>query len=242
MRDKKAPRVLVVDDDRDILDLLNYNLWKEGYKVKVVEESTKAVQAACLFHPDLIVLDLMMPHPNGIEICRELRNLKEFETVFIFFLTAKSEPYYQQAAFSSGADDYIEKIMGLRSLTQKISAVLKRNFVIRKSESQVTVGNLTLERKGYVARINGLAVLLTRTEFELLFFILQNKRKALNRSALLKYLWGSDVFLSDTTLESHISNIAQKVGYPLIHLNEGGYVELHVQDSSRNSNTWASSS
>lgn len=237
MRDKKAPRVLVVDDDQDILDLLNYNLWKEGYKVRVVEESKKAVQIACSFHPDLIVLDLMMPHPNGIEICRELRSLKAFESVYIFFLTAKSEPYYQQAALSCGADDYIEKIMGLRSLTQKISAVLKRNFVIRKSESQLTLGNLTLDRKGFLARINGNQISLTRTEFELLFFILQNKRKALNRSALLKYLWGSEIFLSDTTLEAHISNIVQKIGYPLIQLNESGSVELYVQDSSRNSNT-----
>jgi two-component system alkaline phosphatase synthesis response regulator PhoP len=242
MGDKKAPRILVVDDDQDILDLLNYNLWKEGYKVKVVDESKRAVEAACSFHPDLIVLDLMMPHPNGIEICRELRGLKEFESVYIFFLTAKSEPYYQQAALSSGADDYIEKVMGLRSLTQKISAVLKRNFIIRKSESQITVENLTLDRKGFMAKLNNNQVALSRTEFELLFFILQNKRKALNRSALLKYLWGSEVFLSETTLEAHISNITSKMGYPIIQLNENGYFELFLQGSSSNSNTRANSS
>lgn len=237
MGDKKAPRVLVVDDDQDILDLLNYNLWKEGYKVKVVEESKKAVEVACSFHPDLIVLDLMMPHPNGISICRELRSIKEFESVYIFFLTAKSEPYYQQAALSCGADDYIEKVMGLRSLTQKISAVLKRNFIIRKSESQVAIGNLTLDRKGFVATVDNHQVQLTRTEFDLLFFVLQNRRKVLNRSALLKYLWGSEIFLSDTTLEAHISNIAEKIGYPVIQLNESGYFELCIQDSSKNSNT-----
>ena len=206
--------------------------------MKVVEESKKAVKVACSFHSDLVVLDLMMPHPNGISICRELRSIKEFESVYIFFLTAKSEPYYQQAALSCGADDYIEKVMGLRSLTQKISAVLKRNFVIRKSESRVAMGNLTLDREGLLATIDNNQVQLTRTEFDLLFFVLQNRRKVLNRSALLKYLWGgSEIFLSDTTLESHILNISEKIGYPVIQLNGRGYFELRIQDSSKNSNT-----
>jgi len=111
MKDKRY-RVLVVDDDFDILDLLEYNLEKEGYKVKTLDDSHKAVNLAKNFSPDLIILDVMMPHPNGIELCREFRSLKQFQDTYIFFLTAKSEYYYQQAALDTGGDDYIEKIIG----------------------------------------------------------------------------------------------------------------------------------
>src|SRR5690606_8365311 len=111
--DKKKPfRVMVVDDDKDILDLLEYNLEKEGFKVKVLTDSSKAVKAAKDFEPDLIILDIMMPHPNGIEICRDLRSMKRFSDTYIFFLTAKSESYYQHAALNTGGDDFIEKVIG----------------------------------------------------------------------------------------------------------------------------------
>ena len=142
MSDKKPFRILIIDDDRDILELLEYNLEKEGFKVKSLDESYYAIKTAKEFGPDLIILDIMMPHPNGIEICRELRGMKRFEETYIFFLTAKSESYYQQAALDTGGDDYIEKIMGLRALTFKVSTVLKRNFVIRKSAVELTIGNL----------------------------------------------------------------------------------------------------
>lgn len=108
MAERKPFRVLLVDDDRDILELVAYNLDKEGFKVKAIEESWNAVKVAKDFSPDLIILDIMMPHPNGIEICKELRSLKRFENIYIFFLTAKSESYYQQAALDTGGDDYIE--------------------------------------------------------------------------------------------------------------------------------------
>src|SRR5688572_27533888 len=120
MGDKKPFKILLVDDDYDILDLLKYNLEKEGYKVKTLHDSTGAVHVAKKFSPDLIILDIMMPHPNGIEICKELRGIKRFEDTYIFFLTAKSESYYQQAALDTGGDDFIEKLIGLRALTNKV--------------------------------------------------------------------------------------------------------------------------
>ena len=112
MREKKHFRVLVVDDDKDILELLEYNLEKEGFTVKTIDESQDAVTVAKDFSPDLIILDIMMPHPNGIEICRELRSMKRFADTYIFFLTAKSENYYHEAALDTGGDDYIEKVIG----------------------------------------------------------------------------------------------------------------------------------
>src|SRR5688572_32768 len=148
MGDKKPLRVLVVDDDKDILELLEYNLEKEGFKVKTLHDSSSAVETAKDFLPDLIILDIMMPRPNGIEICRELRGMQLFSGTYIFFLTAKSESYYQQAAYDTGGDDFIEKVIGLRALTYKVSTVLKRRFVIRKSIIELKVGNMRIFKIG----------------------------------------------------------------------------------------------
>ncbi|MBX2963213.1 MAG: response regulator transcription factor [Cyclobacteriaceae bacterium] len=212
MSEKKPLRILVVDDDRDILELLKYNLWREGYKVKVLEESSKAIKAAKSFSPDLIVLDLMMPHPNGIELCRELRKMKQFQDTYIFFLTAKSEPYYQQAALDTGADDYIEKIMGLRSLTHKISAVLKKNYIIRKGAYELEVGKLVLNRKRNSVEVGETKAVLSKPEFDLLFFFAQNMGKEISASSLLQFLWGSELYLSESSLELYINSLVQKIG------------------------------
>src|SRR5688572_2296301 len=130
-------RVLVVDDDPDILELLKYNLEKENFKVKTLNSSDRAIRVAEDFVPDLIILDIMMPHPNGIELCRMLRSLERFEKTYIFFLTSKSDLYAQQAVFETGADDYIEKITGLRALIYRINSVLKERFIIRKSVAEI---------------------------------------------------------------------------------------------------------
>ena len=177
MGENRSFRVLLVDDDRDILELLEYNLEKEGFKVKAIEDSWEAVKVAKEFMPDLVILDIMMPHPNGIEICRELRSLKRFEDTYIFFLTAKSETYYRQAALDTGGDDFIEKVVGLRALTYKVKTVLKRRFVIRKSVPELHIGELTISRKSNSVRVGQHEVALSKPEFELLFFFAQNPGK-----------------------------------------------------------------
>lgn len=212
MKDRKD-RVLVVDDDRDILDLLEYNLEKDGYRVKTVMDSSRAIHAAKKFIPDLIILDIMMPHPNGIELCRELRALKKFEDTFIFFLTAKSESYYQQAALDTGGDDYIEKIVGLRALTYKIGTVLREKFVIRKSIREMKVDNLLIKRKSHSVWVNGQEVVLSQPEFDLLYFLAQNPNKDISAEDLLKNLWGSDVYRVDASIENYIKNLIDKFGH-----------------------------
>lgn len=213
MRGQEAFRVLVVDDDQDILDLLKYNLEKEGYKVKLVDDSHRAVKAAKTFQPDLIILDVMMPHPNGIEICRELRRLPQFIDTYIFFLTAKSESYYQEAALDTGGDDYIEKIIGLRALTYKIGNVLRKNFVIRKSASELRVGNLIIHRKSRSVHVGSELVALSKPEFELLFFFAQNPNKVITLENLLHNLWGSEVYMVDASIEVYIRNLMRKIGW-----------------------------
>jgi two-component system alkaline phosphatase synthesis response regulator PhoP len=216
MKEKKSFRVLVVDDDRDILELLEYNLEREGFKVKTLDNSSEAVAVAKDFFPDLIILDIMMPHPNGIEVCRELRKLQQFENTYIFFLTAKSESYYQQAALDTGGDDYIEKVVGLRALTYKVSTVLKRRFIIRKSIAELRIGDLLINRKSNSVKIGDREISLSKPEFELLFFFAQNPKKVISQENLLKNIWGSEIYLFDSSLEVYIQNLRNKLGLKLI--------------------------
>lgn len=216
MREKKSFRVLVVDDDRDILDLLDYNLTKEGFTVKASDNSAVAVSLAKEFNPDLVILDIMMPSPNGIEICRQLRGMKRFEDTYIFFLTARSENYFQQAALDTGGDDFIEKIIGLRSLTYKINSVLRKRFVIRKSVNVLSIGPLLISRRKTSVRIGDREIVLNRPEFELLFFFAQNPQKLITYDNLLHNIWGSEIFLFDTSIDVYIHNLSAKLGLDII--------------------------
>ena len=216
MQEKNSLRVLVVDDDSDILDLLKYNLEKEGFRIRTLDNSIKTIAVAKAFSPDLIILDLMMPHPNGIELCRELRSMKRFQDTYIFFLTAKSENYYQQAALLTGGDDYIEKMSGLRALTYKINSVLKKSFVIRKSVVDLNIGSLTIRRRSNSVSVRGHEVFLTKPEFELLFFFAQNADKIISGENLIHILWGSEVYLLDTSVELYIENLRKKTGLNII--------------------------
>jgi len=207
----------VVDDDKDILDLLAYNLEKEGFVVRTLDDSTDAVAIATDFRPDLVILDIMMPGLNGMELCRQLRSIKRFEQTYIFFLTARSDHKDQQAALDTGGDDFIEKVVGLRALTYKVSTVLKRRYVIRKSIAELTVGNLCLNRKFNRVTVNGQEVSLSRPEFELLFFFAQNPRKVISQEHLLRNIWGSEIYLVETSIDVYLHNLRRKLGLDLIH-------------------------
>lgn len=218
---KRKFRILVVDDDRDILDLLKYNLERESYKVKIVDESARALQAARTFMPDLIILDVMMPHPNGIELCRDLRGMDRFRDTYIFFLTAKSESYYQQAALDTGGDDYIEKVTGLRALTHKIATVLKNDFVIRKSEPELKAGELVINRRAGTVLRAGQAIALSKPEFDLLYFLVQNPGRVIDREGLLNNIWGSEIYLLDRSLDVYMQSLTKKIGAGFIEITSG---------------------
>lgn len=229
MVSKKSFRILLIDDDRDILELVAYNLEKDGFKVKTLEESWDAVKVAIEFSPDLIILDIMMPHPNGIEICKELRGMKRFADTYIFFLTARSESYYLQAALDTGGDDFIEKVVGLRALTHKVRTVLKRKFVIRKGIADLRIGNLSIKRRSSSVVMEGMEIVLSKPEFELLFFFAQNPRKVISQQNLLRNIWGSEIYLFDTSIDVYIQNLMKKLGLNLIHRTRDNRYRLDLK-------------
>jgi two-component system, OmpR family, alkaline phosphatase synthesis response regulator PhoP len=221
-------RILVVDDDCDILDLIEYNLTREGFKVKTEDDSTKAIDVAKDFEPDLVILDIMMPQPNGIEICRKLRSIKKFRDTYIFFLTAKSESYYVQAALDTGGDDFIEKVVGLRALTYKVSSVLKRRYVIRKSIEELKLGSLLIHRKSSSITVNNKELVLSKPEFELLFFFAQNANKSITLETLLRNIWGSEVYLFETSIDVYIQSLIKKIGFEIIHKTPDNRYQLEA--------------
>ncbi len=208
----KGSRILVVDDDLDILDLLEYNLEKEGFKVKCLDGSQGVVEVVSTFQPDLVILDVMMPGLNGIEVCKRLRALPWFRDNYIFFLTARSEFYFQEAAFETGADDYIEKIVGMRALTHKIVTVLNKNYVIRKREQELTIGSMKINRKKSTVAIDNKEMTLSKPEMELLFFFAQNPDKVISAEMLQNNIWGSEVFSTSLPLVGYLENLTKKIG------------------------------
>jgi two-component system, OmpR family, alkaline phosphatase synthesis response regulator PhoP len=221
--EKEAYRILAVDDDPDILELLKYNFEKEGFKVKTIEESSKAVEAAVKFKPDLIILDIMMYPINGIEICKRLRELSLFQDTYIFFLTARSENYYQDAALDTGGDDFIEKIIGLRALANKVITVLRGNYVIRKSARAVVAGDLVIDRRGG-ALLRGEPLQLSKIELELLFFLAQNPKKVITEENLINNIWGSDTYSTTSSPQLFLETLMRKLGKHWIeYLGNGKY-------------------
>lgn len=209
-------KILIIDDDKDILELLGYNLKRLGYEVMMETNSQSAVQVAKAFKPDLIILDIMMPYVNGIEVCQRLRSLEDFRRTYIFFLTAVSDQKLQTRALNMGGDDYIEKKTGLRALSYKIGAVLRRQLTIRKSIKQIAIGDFVINRETSTARYKGKDVQLPRNEFELLYFFAQNPHKVINQDSLLHNIWGSDIYLLAKSVDTYVDRICNKIGGGLI--------------------------
>ena len=171
MANKSTQKVLVVDDEEPILELLKYNLEKQGYDVRTASDGIEAVEVAKKFHPELVLLDIMMPKMDGVEACRQIRAMPELVNTFIVFLTARAEEYSEIAAFDVGADDYILKPIKPRVLMSRISAIFRRDSKKKNSSAQIKVGDLVIDRTSYTVKVNNREVSLPKKEFELLFFL-----------------------------------------------------------------------
>ena len=217
-------KILVVDDDPDIVELLKYNLSSEGYKVKSASNGIQALSLAKEFIPDLTILDIMMPNMDGVETCRQIRSIPELANKFIIFLTARSEEYSEIAAFEMGADDYITKPIKPRALISRINALFRREVKKDSGSSKISIGNLEIDRVSYTVKLDNKKIILPKKEFELLFFLAQNPDQVFGRDDLLKNIWGSDVYVLARTVDVHIRKVREKIGNGFIITIKGvGY-------------------
>lgn len=206
-----TPKILLVDDDPDIIELLEYNLKKEGYETASATDGIQAVEVAKTFKPDLILLDVMMPRQDGIETARQLRQLPDFKDTYIIFLTARAEEYTEVAAFDVGADDYIVKPIKPRALVSRIKAVLRRDIQQMESDSIIEIGQLIINRTNYSVNNNGVNLVMPKKEFELLSFLAKHPNKVFNRDELLEKVWGVDVYVVERTVDVHIRKLREKI-------------------------------
>jgi len=227
-----APKVLVVDDDSDIVELLEYNLTKEGYSVLTASNGKKAIDIAKAFVPDLILLDIMMPQLDGIETGRILRQNPDIKNTYILFLTARSEEYSEVAAFEVGADDYITKPIKPRALMSRINALFRREAQKAESGDTIDILDLSINRKNYTVTQGGeKSTVLPKKEFELLFFLAQTPNKVFSRDELLQKIWGADIYVLERTVDVHIRKLREKLGDNYIKTLKGvGYMFSNERD------------
>ncbi|SEM20822.1 two-component system, OmpR family, alkaline phosphatase synthesis response regulator PhoP [bacterium A37T11] len=218
-------KILIVDDEPDILELIEYNLKKEGYQVYTATNGQEAVTTAKKQQPDLIILDIMMPKMDGIEACRILRSMPEFKNTFMVFLTARSEEYSEIAGFNVGADDYIAKPIKPRALVSRINAIMRRNAssddeVVNKLE----IADLVIDREAFLVFKNGAKVILAKKEFELLYLLASKPGKVYTREVILKNIWEDSVVVTNRTIDVHIRKLREKIGEDYVATVKGvGY-------------------
>jgi two-component system alkaline phosphatase synthesis response regulator PhoP len=205
-------KILLVDDDPDILEIVGYNLTAGGYQVFKAFDGLEGIKMAEKELPDLIILDVMMPNMDGIEACEKLRGLPELENTIITFLTARNEDYSQLAGFDAGADDYIAKPIKPKLLLSKVKGLLRRRSVEKKENSDLEVGHLIINRDEYKVVNEGVELVLPRKEFELLFLLTSKPGKVFTRDEILNAVWGNDVIVGGRTIDVHIRKLREKVG------------------------------
>lgn len=206
-------KILIVDDEPDIRELIEYNLKKEGYQVYTASNGQEGVTEAKRILPDLVILDIMMPKMDGIEACRILRSMNEFKNTFMVFLTARSEEYSEIAGFNVGADDYIAKPIKPRALTSRINAILRRNVQSEEHvENKVEIGDLVIDREAFLVFRKGERIVLAKKEFELLYLLASKPGKVYTREVILKNIWEDSVVVTNRTIDVHIRKLREKLG------------------------------
>jgi two-component system alkaline phosphatase synthesis response regulator PhoP len=223
-----TPRILLVDDEEDILEFVSYNLQREGFKVYSARNGLEAIQMTGKIKPDLIILDVMMPEMDGIVACEEIRKLPGCKNVIIAFLTARGEDYSQIAGFEAGADDYITKPIRPKVLISRVKALLKRSSEIASdvdgNEKILKIGNIVIDKERYILQIEGRELTLPRKEFELLSLLVSKPDKVFTRDEIYKAVWGNNVIVGDRTIDVHIRKLREKIGNDHIRTLKGiGY-------------------
>ena len=206
------PKILVVDDDPDIVEILRYNLSLNGYEVKTAVNGKQAIKKAKLFSPEIILLDIMMPEMDGIEACSQIKLIPSLKETVIIFLSARSEDFTQIAAFDAGGDDYISKPVKPKILLKKIESIIKRMRLSINENTRIELGNIIIDRSEYLVKLDNNIIILPRKEFELFFLLSFRSGKVFTRDEIMNKVWGTNVIVGDRTIDVHIRKLREKIG------------------------------
>jgi len=224
--EKSEIKILVIDDETDVTDIISYNLDKEGYQVETANTGTSGLAMAAEFSPDLVLLDVMMTDMDGMEVCRQMRERPEFDKVLIAFLTARGEDYTQIAAFDYGGDDFIVKPIRPSVLKSRIKALLRRKMRLSSSEGDelITVGDLNIDVSKFEVTIGEKSIELAKKEFKILELLASTPGRVFSREEIYRKVWGSEIIVGERTIDVHIRRIREKIGDGYIKTLKGvGY-------------------
>ena len=221
---KKDIKILLVDDEADILEIVGYNLSQEGYQIFTAENGKKAIEKAKKHQPHLIIMDVMMPEMDGMEACENIRKIPELSQTIITFLTARSEDYSLVAGFDAGEDDYISNPIKPKVLVSKVKALLRRLKEEESSSENLNVGGIEINREEYKINKEGEEIILPRKEFELFYLLASKPGKVFKREEILDKVWGNEVVVGGRTIDVHIRKLREKIGEDLFKTIKGvGY-------------------
>ena len=209
---KRNPKILLVDDETDILEIVSYNLVQEGFEIFTASNGREAILKAIKEVPDLIIMDVMMPEMDGMEACENIRRIPALNHVIITFLTARSEDYSQVAGFDAGADDYITKPIKPKLLVSKVKALLRRINDQDKNSETINIHGIEINREEYKIIKNDVVIALPRKEFELFYLLASKPGKVFKREEILEKVWGNDVVVGGRTIDVHIRKLREKIG------------------------------
>jgi two-component system, OmpR family, alkaline phosphatase synthesis response regulator PhoP len=220
--DTRPRKVLIADDEPDIIEILKYNLLNEGYEVFTAKDGDEAIEKARRHLPDLVILDVMMPRKNGVEVCSILRSQPAFKETLIIFLTAVNDEGTEIRGLETGADDYLSKPISPKVFLSKINALFRR--VSKSGQPMITIDNLSIDPERFLIKVGDREIVLAKKEFELLYLLAQKPRRVFLRNEIMNQVWGNEVIVGDRTIDVHIRKIRQKLGVDCITTVKGvGY-------------------
>lgn len=220
--EQKGKTVLIVDDEPDIREIISYNLLREGYSIETAKDGIEALEKAQANPPDLVILDIMMPKMNGVEVCRILRSQVKFHDTFIIFLTAMSDEKSQIEGLETGADDYVNKPLSPKVLVSRVNALFRR--VQKEDGKSIKIGNMEIDPVKFLVLLDDKEIVLAKKEFELLHLLASQPGRVFLRNEILSKVWGTEVIVGDRTIDVHIRKIRQKIGIDCVTTVKGvGY-------------------
>jgi len=225
-----ARKILIADDEPDILEIISYNLGREGYDVYTARDGNEALERARLLHPDLIILDIMMPRKTGVEVCQILRSQPSFKNTLIIFLTALSDETSHITGLETGADDYVSKPISPKVLVSRVNALFRRIQNNGTDGKTISVGNVNIDPARFLVTIGTEDVVLAKKEFELLYLLASRPGRVFLRNEILSQVWGNDVIVGDRTIDVHVRKVRQKLGVDCITTVKGVGYKFDMQD------------